>query len=98
MKVLKLIPKILVSPLLLAVGIVYVIGNFLAAISSVVTNLVGGFILFGSVFGWIVHANQDMLWSVTACGIVILLLPTLAKGLLEIVLHLSGPLFKLMAW
>ena len=98
MKVLKLIPKVIISPLLLAIGIVYVIGNFLAAISSVVTNLVGGFILFGSVCGWIVHANQDMLWSLTACGIVILLLPAIVKLLLEVVLHISGPLLKIMAW
>ena len=43
-------------------------------------------------------ANQDMLWSVTACGIVILLLPAIVKLLLEIVLHISGPQLKIMAW
>ncbi len=60
MKVLKLISKILVSPFILAVGIVYVLGNVLTAVSSIVTNLVGTFFIFGAVCGWITHAKEGL--------------------------------------
>ena len=98
MKLLKLIPKILVSPLLLAIGIVYVIGNALAAVSSPVTNLVGSFFIFGAVCGWITHAMEDTVWMIAVSGVVILFLPTIVNGLLEIVLRLSGPLLRIMTW
>lgn len=98
MKVLKLIPKILVSPLFLAVGIVYVLGNVLAAVSSIITNLVGTVFIFGAVCGWITHAQEGLVWQAAITGVVILFLPLIVKGLLELVLHLSGPLMKIMAW
>ena len=98
MKVLKLIPKILISPLILAVGIVYVLGNVLAAVSSIVTNLVGTVFIFGAVCGWITHAQEGLVWQTAITGLVILFLPLIVKGLLELVLHLSGPLMKIMAW
>lgn len=98
MKVLKLIPKILVSPLILAVGIVYVLGNVLAAVSFIVTNLVGTVFIFGAVCGWITHAQEGLVWQTAITGVVILFLPLIVKGLLELVLHLSGPLMKIMAW
>ena len=98
MKVLKLIPKILVSPLFLAVGIVYVLGNVLAAVSSIVTNLVGTVFIFGAVCGWITHAQEGLVWQTAITGVVILFLPLIVKGLLELVLHLSGPLMKILAW
>lgn len=98
MKVLKLIPKILISPLILAVGIVYVLGNVLAAVSSIITNLVGTVFIFGAVCGWITHAQEGMVWQAAITGLVILFLPLIVKGLLELVLHLSGPLMKIMAW
>jgi len=98
MKLLKLIPKILVSPLLLAIGIVYVIGNVLAAVSSIVTNLVGSVFIFGAVCGWITHMQEATVWSIAISGIVILLLPLIIKGLLEIVLRIMGPLMRIMAW
>lgn len=98
MKVLKLIPKVLVSPLLLIIGIVYVIGNVLAAVSSIVTNLVGSVFIFGAACGWIIHANEDMIWSIAIGGIVILFLPAIVKLLLEIVLRISSPLLRIMTW
>lgn len=98
MKVLKLIPKILVSPVILAVGIVYVLGNVLAAVSSIITNLVGTVFIFGAVCGWITHAQEGLVWQAAITGLVILFLPLIVKGLLELVLHLSGPLMKIMAW
>ena len=98
MKVLKLISKILVSPFILAVGIVYVLGNVLTAVSSIVTNLVGTFFIFGAVCGWITHAQEGLVWQAAITGLVILFLPLIVKGLLELVLHLSGPLMKIMAW
>ena len=98
MKVLKLIPKILISPLILAVGIVYVLGNVLAAVSSIITNLVGTVFIFGAVCGWITHAQEGLVWQAAITGLVILFLPLIVKGLLELVLHLSGPLMKIMAW
>lgn len=98
MKVLKLIPKILISPLILAVGIVYVLGNVLAAVSSIVTNLVGTVFIFGAVCGWVTHAQEGLVWQAAITGLVILFLPLIVKGLLELVLHLSGPLMKIMAW
>ena len=96
MKVLKLIPKILVSPFILAVGIVYVLGNVLAAVSSIVTNLVGTVFIFGAVCGWFTHAQEGLVWQAAITGVVILFLPLIVKGLLELVLHLSGPLMKIM--
>ena len=98
MKVLKLIPKILISPFIRAVGIVYVLGNVLAAVSSIVTNLVGTVFIFGAVCGWITHAQEGMVWQAAITGVVILFLPLIVKGLLELVLHLSGPLMKILAW
>ena len=98
MKVLKLFPKILVSPLILAVGIVYVMGNVLAAVSSIVTSLVGTVFIFGAVCEWITHAQESLVWQAAISGLVILFLPLIVKGLLELVLHLSGPLMKIMAW
>lgn len=98
MKVLKLIPKILISPLILAVGIVYVLGNVLAAVSSIVTNLVGTVFIFGAVCGWITHAQEGLVWQAAITGLVVLFLPLIVKGLLVLVLHLSGPLMKIMAW
>ena len=98
MKVLKLIPKILISPFILTVGIVYVLGNVLAAVSSIVTNLVGTVFIFGAVCGWITHAQEGLVWQTAITGLVILFLPLIVKGLLELVLHLSGPLMKIMAW
>lgn len=98
MKVLKLIPKILISPLILAVGIVYVLGNVLAAVSSIITNLVGTVFIFGAVCGWITHAQEGLVWQAAITGLVVLFLPLIVKGLLELVLHLSGPLMKIMAW
>lgn len=97
MKVLKLVPKILVSPFILAVGIVYVLGNVLAAVSSIVTNLVGTVFIFGAVCGWFTHAQEGLVWQAAITGVVILFLPLIVKGLLELVLHLSGPLMKIMA-
>ena len=98
MKVLKMISKIFVSPFILAVGIVYVLGNVLTAVSSIVTNLVGTFFIFGAVCGWITHAQGGLVWQAAITGVVILFLPLIVKGLLELVLHLSGPLMKIMAW
>ena len=98
MKVLKLIPKILISPFILDVGIVYVLGNVLAAVSSIVTNLVGTVFIFGAVCGWITHAQEGLVWQAAITGLVVLFLPLIVKGLLELVLHLSGPLMKIMAW
>lgn len=98
MKVLKLIPKILISPFILTVGIVYVLGNVLAAVSSIVTNLVGTVFIFGAVCGWITHAQEGLVWQAAITGVVILFLPLIVKGLLELVLHLSGPLMKILAW
>lgn len=98
MKVLKLISKILVSPFILAVGIVYVLGNVLTAVSSIVTYLVGTFFIFGAVCGWITHAKEGLVWQAAITGAIILFLPLIVKGPLELVLHLSGPLMKIMAW
>ena len=98
MKVLKLIPMILISPLILAVGVVYVLGNVLAAVSSIVTNLVGTVFIFGAVCGWITHAQEGLVWQAAITGVVILFMPLIVKGLLELVLHLSGPLMKILAW
>ena len=98
MKVLKLIPKILVSPLLLAIGAVYVIGNFLAAVSSAVTNLVGSFFIFGAACGWIVHAQEAMIWQAAGIGIFLILAPHILQGLLELVLRLMGPLLRIWSW
>ena len=98
MKVLKLISKIFVSPFILAVGIVYVLGNVLAAVSSIITNLVGTVFIFGAVCGWITHAQEGLVWQAAITGLVIFFLPLIVKGLLELVLHLSGPLMKIMAW
>ncbi len=98
MKVLKLIPKILVSPLILAVGIVYVLGNVIAAVSSIVTNMVGTVFIIGAVCGWIVHAQESLVWQAAITGLVVLFLPLIVKGLLELVFCLSKPLLRIMAW
>ena len=39
-----------------------------------------------------------MVWQAAITGVVILFLPLIVKGLLELVLHLSGPLMKILAW
>lgn len=76
----------------------YVLGNVLATVSSIVTNLVGTVFIFGAVCGWITHAQDGLAWQAAITGVVILFLPLIVKGLLELVLHLSGPLMKIMAW
>ena len=98
MMILKQIPKVLIAPITLLVGMVYILGSVLAAISSVVTRIIGGIFILGAVFGWIAQAPESMIWNVVFTGIACLLAPLLAKGLLEIVLHLAGPLMKIMVW
>ena len=48
--------------------------------------------------GWITHAKEGLVWQAAITGAIILFLPLIVKGPLELVLHLSGPLMKIMAW
>ena len=98
MAFLKLIPKALVTPIILALGLIYVVGNFLAAVSSVVTNLVGSFFIFGAACGWIVHAQEAMIWQAAGIGVFLILAPHILQGLLELVLRLMGPFLRIWSW
>ena len=98
MRILKLIPKILIFPAVLIISVVYILGSVLAAVSSIMTRIIGSIFILGAVCGWIVQAPETMIWNIAFTGIACLLLPLLTKGLIEIVLHLSGPLMRIMAW
>ena len=98
MKAAKVMLKILISPVLLAFGIVYLLCSLISAVSSVVTNLVGTVFLAGAVCGWIVHAQESMVWSVSICGVVILLLPLAVKAIAEILLRFYGLFLRIIAW
>ena len=97
-KILKLIPKIIIAPVYLVLGLIYVLGNGSAALSSVVTNLVGSFFIAGAAAGWLAHGDERMIWTVAGTGIFLLLAPLILKGLLGIILKLSGLLSVIWAW
>lgn len=97
MKLLKLILKVLASPILLVTGIAYLLCSVIEAVSSVVTSLVGTVFLIGAACGWTVHAQPGMVWSVALSGIVILFLPLIMKGASRIVLKLTDPVLKILA-
>ena len=98
MIIVKIAVKALVAPIILVLGAIYLLGNVLVSISSLLTNLFGGLFILGAVVEWIAGAPDAVAWSTVGGGIFLLMAPLIAKGLLEIVMRLSGPFLRLWGW
>ena len=98
MTIVKIAVKALAAPIILVLGAVYVLGNALISMSSPLTNLFGGLFILGAFVEWMAGAPDAVAWSTAGCGAFLLMAPLIAKGMLEIVVRLSGPFPRLWAW
>ena len=62
-------------------------------LSSIVTNLIGTFFIFGSIAGWITHAAPAMVWQTVGIGIFFFLTPHIAGWLNEKASGIAGTIF-----
>ena len=84
----------LVSLLALVASLaIHVLLALVIGLSSIVTNVIGTFFIFGSVAGWITHAAPAMVWQTVSIGIFFFLAPHIAGWLTEHSADISGRLF-----
>ena len=69
MRILKMLLRLISLPALVASLVVHVLLALVIGLSSIVTNLIGTFFIFGSIAGWITHAAPTMVWQTVGIGI-----------------------------
>ena len=93
MRILKMLLRLVSLPVLVASLVVHVLLALVIGLSSIVTNLIGTFFIFGSIVGWITHAAPAMVWQTVGIGIFFFLAPHIAGWLNEHSANISGRLF-----
>ena len=93
MRILKMLLRLISLPALIASLVVHVLLALVIGLSSIVTNLIGTFFIFGSIAGWITHAAPAMVWQTVCIGIFFLLAPHIASWLNEKASGIAGTIF-----
>ena len=93
MRILKMLLRLISLPALIASLVVHVLLALVIGLSSIVTNLIGTFFIFGSIAGWITHAAPTMVWQTVGIGIFFFLAPHIAGWLNEKVSGIAGSIF-----
>ena len=85
--------RLISLPVLVASLVVHVLLALVIELSSIVTNLIGTFFIFGSIAGWITHAAPSMVWQTVGIGIFFFLAPHIAGWLNEKASGIAGTIF-----
>ena len=93
MRILKMLLRLISLPALIASLVVHVLLALVIGLSSIVTNLIGTFFIFGSIAGWITHAAPSMVWQTVGIGIFFFLAPHIAGWLNEKASRIAGSIF-----
>ena len=93
MRILKMLLRLISLPALIASLVVHVLLALVIGLSSIVTNLIGTFFIFGSIAGWITHAAPTMVWQTVGIGIFFFLAPHIAGWLNEKASGIAGTIF-----
>ena len=93
MRILKMLLRLIALPALIASLVVHVLLALVIGLSSIVTNLIGTFFIFGSIAGWITHAAPSMVWQTVGIGIFFFLAPHIAGWLNEKASGIAGTIF-----
>ena len=93
MRILKMLLRLISLPALIASLVVHVLLALVIGLSSIVTNLIGTFFIFGSIAGWITHAAPSMVWQTVGIGIFFFLAPHIAGWLNEKASGIAGAIF-----
>ena len=93
MRMLKMLLRLISLPALVASLLVHVLLALVIGLSSIVTNLIGTFFIFGSIAGWITHAAPAMVWQTVGIGIFFFLAPHIAGWLNEKASGIAGIIF-----
>ena len=93
MRILKTLLRLSSMPLLVVSLMVYVLLALIIGLSSIVTNLIGSFLIIGSVAGFITHAVPTMVWQTVGIGIFFFLAPHIAGWLNEKASGIAGTIF-----
>ena len=93
MRILKMLLRLISLPALVASLVVHVLLALVIGLSSIVTNLIGTFFIFGSIAGWITHAAPSMVWQTVGIGIFFFLAPHIAGWLNEKASGIAGTIF-----
>ena len=93
MRIMKMLLRLISLPALIASLVVHVLLALVIGLSSIVTNLIGTFFIFGSIAGWITHAAPTMVWQTVGIGIFFFLAPHIAGWLNEKASGIAGSIF-----
>ena len=93
MRILKILLRLVSLPVLIASLVVHVLLALVIGLSSIVTNLIDTFFIFGSIAGWLTHASPAMVWQTVGIGIFFLLAPHIAGRLNEKASGIAGTVF-----
>lgn len=93
MRMLKMLLRLISLPALVASLVVHVLLALVIGLSSIVTNLIGSFFIFGSIAGWLAHAAPAMIWQTVGIGIFFFLAPHIAGWLNEKASGIAGSIF-----
>ena len=85
--------RLISLPALIASLVVHVLLALVIGLSSIVTNLIGTFFIFGSIAGWITHAAPAMVLQTVSIGIFFFLAPHIAGWLNEKASGIAGTIF-----
>ena len=96
MRILKMLLRLISLPALVASLLVHVLLALVIGLSSIVTNLIGTFFIFGSIAGWITHAAPAMVWQTVGIGIFFFLAPHIAGWLNEKASGIAGSIFAVI--
>lgn len=81
MRILKMLLRLISLTVLVASLLVHVFLTLVIGLSSIVTNLIGTFFIFGSIAGWITHAAPAMVWQTVGISIFFFLAPHITSWL-----------------
>ena len=93
MRILKILLRLVSLPVLVASLVVHVLLALVIGLSSIVTNLIGTFFIFGSIAGWITYAAPAMVWQTVGIGIFFFLAPHIDGWLNEKASGIVGTIF-----
>ena len=82
MKLIKLPFKVMATVLIPVLLVIHFTGAIILGLSSIITNLLAGLFLFGSIAGWIMHESTAMLAQTVGIGIFFALAPHIGEWLL----------------
>ena len=96
MRILRMLLRLISLPALIASLLVHVLLALVIGLSSIMTNLIGTFFIFGSIAGWITHAAPSMVWQTVGIGIFFFLSPHIAGWMNEKASGIAGRIFAVI--